>query len=109
MLMYICLRLARMIAQPDHLIVRPNLGGSRYDGSAVGVLRSVLLTGGERRKSEIGRLPRNRVLSSGHPELHTYTIYLNCRGSQSRETWHNENIDGMIISLTIQSEQGAEA
>ena len=35
-LMYICFRLARMIAQPDHLIVRPNLGGSRNHGSAVG-------------------------------------------------------------------------
>ena len=46
MLMYICLRLARMIAQPDHLIVRPNLGAAATMDPLSEVLRSVLLTGG---------------------------------------------------------------
>jgi hypothetical protein len=35
-----------------------------------------------------------KVLSSGHPESHTNTIYLNCGGTQSREIWHGENIEG---------------
>jgi hypothetical protein len=48
-----------------------------------------------------------QVLSSGHPESHT--IYLNCGGSQSREIWHDENIEGMDYLVIIQFEQGADA
>ena len=50
-----------------------------------------------------------QVLSSGHPESHTSTIYLNCGGSQSREIWHDENIDGTDYLVIIQFEQGSEA
>ena len=50
-----------------------------------------------------------KVLSSGHPESHTNTIYLNCGGSQSREIWHDENIEGMDYLVIIQTEQGTEA
>jgi hypothetical protein len=49
-----------------------------------------------------------QVLSSGHPESPTSTIYLNCGGPQSREIWHGENIEGMDYLVIIQ-EQGAEA
>ena len=35
-----------------------------------------------------------QVLSSGHPKSHVNTMYLNCEGSQSREIWHDENIEG---------------
>jgi hypothetical protein len=112
--MYICFRLARMIAQPDHLIVRPNLGAAATIGPLSEVLRSVPY---RRRVFETLNVVNRqlavcrvmRVLSSGHPESHTYTIYLNCRGPQSRETSHDGNIDGMTISVTIQFEQGAEA
>src|SRR2546427_12591385 len=45
-----------------------------------------------------------QVLSSGHPESHTNTIYLNCGGSQSRETWHDENIEGTEYRVIIQIE-----
>ena len=34
-----------------------------------------------------------KVLSSGHPESHVNTMYLNCGGSQSREIWHDEKQD----------------
>ena len=50
-----------------------------------------------------------QVLSSGHPESHTSTIYLNCGGPQSREIWHGENIEGTDYLVIIQFEQGAEA
>jgi hypothetical protein len=50
-----------------------------------------------------------QVLSSGHPELHTNIIYLNCGGSQSREIWHDENIEGTDYLVVIQNEQGTEA
>ena len=50
-----------------------------------------------------------QVLSSGHPESHTSTIYLNCGGPQSREIWHDENIDGTDYLVIVQFEQGSEA
>jgi len=50
-----------------------------------------------------------QVLSSGRPETHTNTIYLNCGGSQSREIWHDENIEGTDYLVIIQIEQGTEA
>ena len=50
-----------------------------------------------------------QVLSSGHPESHTSTIYLNCGGPQPREIWHSENIDGTDYLVIIQFEQAAEA
>lgn len=50
-----------------------------------------------------------QVLGSGHPELHTNTIYLNCGGSQSHEIWHDENIDGTDYLVIVQFEQGSEA
>ena len=50
-----------------------------------------------------------QVVSSGHPESHTSTIYLNCGGSQSREIWHDENIEGTDYLVIIQFEQGAAA
>ena len=50
-----------------------------------------------------------QVLSSGRPETHTNTIYLNCGGSQSREIWHDENFDGTDYLVIIQIEQRMEA
>jgi len=50
-----------------------------------------------------------QVLSSDHPEWHTNTIYLNCGGSQNREIWHQENVEGADYLVIIKSEQGAEA
>jgi hypothetical protein len=50
-----------------------------------------------------------QVISSGHPDSHTSTINLNCGGSQSREIWHGENIDGTDYLIIIQFEQGSEA
>jgi hypothetical protein len=50
-----------------------------------------------------------QVLSSGHPESHTSTIYLNCGGLQSREIWHGENSEGTDYLVIVQLEQGAEA
>ena len=50
-----------------------------------------------------------QVLRSGHPESHTSTIYLNCGGSQNREIWHSENIEGTDYLVIIQFGQGAEA
>ena len=50
-----------------------------------------------------------QVLSSSRPETHTNTIYLNCDGSQKREIWHDENIEGTDYLVIIQIEQGTEA
>jgi hypothetical protein len=50
-----------------------------------------------------------QVLSSGHPESHTSNINLNCAGSQSREIWHGENIDGTDYLVIIQFGQRAGA
>jgi hypothetical protein len=50
-----------------------------------------------------------QVVSSGHPESHTSTFYLNCGGSQRREIWHDESIEGTDYLVIIQFEQGAEA
>jgi hypothetical protein len=50
-----------------------------------------------------------QVLSSGHAESHTSTINLNCGGSQSREIWHGENIEGTDYLVIIQFEQGEGA
>jgi hypothetical protein len=50
-----------------------------------------------------------QVLSSDHPESHTSTMSLNCGGSQSREIWHDENIEGTDYLVIIQFEHGAEA
>jgi hypothetical protein len=47
-----------------------------------------------------------QALSSGHPESRTATIHLNCSGSQRREIWHDENIEGTDYLVII--EQGAE-
>jgi len=58
---------------------------------------------------EFGACRVTKVLSSGHPESHTNTIYLNCGGTQSREIWHGENIEGTDYLVIIQFEQGAEA
>ena len=49
-----------------------------------------------------------QVLNAGHPESRTNTIYLNCGGSQSREIWHEENIEGTDYLVIIQIE-GREA
>jgi hypothetical protein len=50
-----------------------------------------------------------QVRSSGDPESHTSTINLNCAGSQSREIWHGENIEGTDYLVIVQLEQGAAA
>jgi hypothetical protein len=50
-----------------------------------------------------------QVLSSGHSESHTSAINLNCAGSQSREIWYGENIEGADYLVVIQFEQGAAA
>ena len=50
-----------------------------------------------------------QILSSGHPESRVNTMYLNCEGSQSREIWHDENIEGTDYLVIIRFEQGAEA
>jgi hypothetical protein len=50
-----------------------------------------------------------QVLSSSRPESHTNTLYLNCGDSQSREIWHDENIEGTDYLVIIQFEHGAEA
>ena len=50
-----------------------------------------------------------QVRSSSDPESHTSTINLNCAGSQSREIWHGENIEGTDYLVIIQFEQGAGA
>jgi hypothetical protein len=50
-----------------------------------------------------------QVFSSGHPESHTSNINLNCAGSQSREIWHGESIEGADYLVIIQFEQGTGA
>jgi len=50
-----------------------------------------------------------QVLSSVHPESHTNIIYLSCGGSQSREMWHDENVEGTDYLVIIQFEPGPEA
>ena len=50
-----------------------------------------------------------QVLSSGHLESQTSTIYLNCGGPQSREIWYGENIEGTDYLVIIQFEHAAEA
>jgi len=50
-----------------------------------------------------------QVRSSGDPESHTSTINLNCAGSQSREIWHGENIEGTDYLVIVQLDQGAGA
>ena len=50
-----------------------------------------------------------KVLSSGHPDSNTSNVNLNCAGSQSREIWHGENIEGTDYLVIIQFEQGAGA
>jgi hypothetical protein len=50
-----------------------------------------------------------QVLSSDHPEWNTNTIDLNCGGSQNREIWHEENVEGTDYLIIIQFEQGAKA
>lgn len=47
-----------------------------------------------------------QVRSSGGPESHTSTLYLDCGGSRSREIWHDENIEDTDYLVTIQFEQG---
>jgi hypothetical protein len=49
-----------------------------------------------------------QILSSDHPERHTNTVYLNCAGLQSREIWHEENVEGTDYFVIIRFEQGAE-
>ena len=50
-----------------------------------------------------------QALSSGHPQSRTSTIDLNCAGSQRREIWHGENIEGADYLVIVQFEQAAEA
>jgi hypothetical protein len=50
-----------------------------------------------------------QVRSSADPESHTSTIYLNCGSLQSREIWHDENIEGADYLVIVQLEQGAAA
>jgi len=51
-----------------------------------------------------------QVLSSDHPEWHTNTIYLNCGGSQNREIWHQENVEGAdyLVSSNLNKERKRE-
>jgi hypothetical protein len=56
------------------------------------------------RESAVCRVMQAR--SSGDPESHTSTIYLNCGGLQSREIWHDENIEGADYLVIVQLEQG---
>jgi hypothetical protein len=48
-----------------------------------------------------------QVLSSGSPESHTSTVYLNCGGLQSREIWRGENVEGTDYLVIVHLEQGA--
>jgi hypothetical protein len=48
-----------------------------------------------------------QVRSSGDPESGTTTVNLNCAGSQSREIWHGESIDGADYLVIVRLEQGA--
>jgi hypothetical protein len=58
---------------------------------------------------EVAACRVTQVVSSGHRESHTSTVYLNCAGAQSRELWHGENIDGTDYLVIVQLEQGAAA
>jgi hypothetical protein len=49
-----------------------------------------------------------QVLNSDHAERRTSIIYLNCGGSQNREIWSEENIEGTDYLVIIRFEQGAE-
>ena len=49
-----------------------------------------------------------QVVASGHAQSNTSTIYLNCKGSQRREIWHAENIEGTDYLVIVQFEQGTE-
>jgi hypothetical protein len=49
-----------------------------------------------------------QVLSSDHAERRTSIIYLNCGGSQNREIWSEESIEGTDYLVIIRFEQGAE-
>jgi hypothetical protein len=49
-----------------------------------------------------------QVLNSDHAEQRTSIIYLNCGGSQNREIWSEENIEGTDYLVIIRFEQGAE-
>src|SRR6478672_7944072 len=49
-----------------------------------------------------------KVVGSDHPQSHTSTVYLNCGGSQSREIWHGENIEGTDYLVIVQFEHGTE-
>jgi len=50
-----------------------------------------------------------QVLSSGQPESHTSTFYLNCGGLRSREIWHGETIEGTDYLVIVQLPQGGAA
>ena len=52
-----------MIGRPDHLIGRPNLRGSRYDGSAAG---STAFGSPLRRRVSVGTLHRTMVRQRQH-------------------------------------------
>src|SRR5262249_30712561 len=49
-----------------------------------------------------------QVVGFGNVQSNTGTIYLNCGGSQRREIWHAENIEGTDYLVIVQFEQGAE-
>jgi hypothetical protein len=49
-----------------------------------------------------------QVVGSDRPQSRTSTIYLNCGGSQRREIWHGESIEGTDYLIIVQLEQGAE-
>jgi hypothetical protein len=48
-----------------------------------------------------------QVSSSGSPESHTSTVYLNCGGLQSREIWRGESVEGTDYLVIVHLEQGA--
>ena len=54
-------------------------------------------------------MPHNAGYKFRSSDSQTSTIHLNCGGSQSREIWHGENIEGTDYLVIIQFEQGAEA
>lgn len=49
-----------------------------------------------------------QIKSSGHPGWHTDTIHLSCGASQSREIWHDENIDGVDFLVAVEFNHGEE-
>jgi hypothetical protein len=48
-----------------------------------------------------------QVSSSGSPESHTSTVYLNCGGLQSREIWRGESVEGTDYLVIVHLEQDA--